>query len=244
MKRNKINNTKEVFETEAKMFDHIKAMYFESKGFVGYWQNRRREKVLDTLKNLRKDCFSLLDVGCAEGYFVEEALKMGYIAKGLEISEGKRAKCIAKGLDVVDGDAENLLFGDNSYDIVMLNRVLELVPDDLKALDEATRVAKKYLIITVPKGKGRDEIYKYSWGLKRRSYTYSELKIILKKYGRILELAGLCPLGFLPYLIGQIFRSLKLYKIAPARVLDKVLEDIYQGGHDIFLLIQVRKGSS
>jgi len=144
MLQNKIDNTKEAFEREAQEFDHIRAMYFESKGFEYYWQNRRREKVLDSLRNLKKECSSVLDVGCAEGYFVEEAMKMGYMAKGIEISEGKRAKCTAKGLDVVGADAENLPFVDDSFDIVMLNRVLEVLPNDLKALAEAKRVAKNF----------------------------------------------------------------------------------------------------
>jgi len=96
------------------------------------------------------------------------------------------------------------------------------------------------LIITVPKGKDRNEIYTYSWGIKRRSYNYSELKNILGEYGNILELTGLCPLGFLTCGAGRLFQFLNLYKFRCVRTLDKALENIYRGGgRDIFALVHV-----
>ncbi|MCX6722980.1 MAG: class I SAM-dependent methyltransferase [Candidatus Staskawiczbacteria bacterium] len=237
--KNRIDNKKEIFEKEAQEFNHIRAMYFESKSFENYWQNRRREKILDSLKKLKENCFSVLDIGCAEGYFLEEAKKMGYTAKGIEISEGKKNKGIANGLDIISGNAENLPFADKSYDIVMLNRILELLPDDFKALSEAKRVAKKFLIITVPKGKDRNDIHTYSWGVKRRSYNHQELKDILTEQGKIFELKCLCPLGFFPYGIGRLFQRLKLYKFRLTHVLDILSENIFRLGNDIFILVSI-----
>lgn len=241
LEKNKINNTKYAFEKEAERFDHIRSMYFESKGFEYYWQNRRREKVISSLKSLKSECLSVLDVGCAEGYFLKEAKKMGYVAKGIEISDLKRSRGVADGLDIVSGGAESLPFANNSYDIVMLNRVLEFVPDDMRALSEAKRVAKKIIMITVPRGSGRDDVFEYSWGLKRRSYNRSDLKNILQGYGNILELTSLCPLGFLPYGFGKLFKSLNLYNFGLIRVLDVAFENILFGGQDIFVLVRARE---
>jgi hypothetical protein len=41
-----IRNPREVFEKEARLFNHISAMYKESKGFEHYWQNRSKDHVL------------------------------------------------------------------------------------------------------------------------------------------------------------------------------------------------------
>lgn len=50
----------------------------------------------------------------------------------------------------IKGDAQNLPLEDKSYDIACLNEILEHIPDPVKALKEASRVARKKIIITVP----------------------------------------------------------------------------------------------
>jgi ubiquinone/menaquinone biosynthesis C-methylase UbiE len=143
-----VDNRKEVFEKEGQLFNHIEAMYINSKGYEHYGQKRRKNIVVRQLKSLRVNAVTALDIGGAEGLFVKEAENLGYFAVGCDISRLKIVK--AKELKVIECDAQNLPFKDKSFDVVLLNRILECIPNDEKALSEAFRVARKYLIITVP----------------------------------------------------------------------------------------------
>jgi ubiquinone/menaquinone biosynthesis C-methylase UbiE len=248
----KVDNKKEVFEKEGRLFDHIKAMYINSQGYQHYWQNRRKERIVRQLKELKNECNSMLDIGCAEGLFVEMAKGLGYFAIGCDLSRSKLSRA---NVGVVESDAQILPFKDNSFDIVMLNRILELIPDDEKALAEASRVARKYLVITAPnkpnsliaklkrnQQKKEEKIMTYKWGLKARMYNLVELKTIIERYGYVHNLTTIAPFGhIMPLCFGQRIPA------SVHRILDNILEGkwfLREYGHDIFALVKVKNGGS
>ena len=47
-------------------------------------------------------------------------------------------------------DLTNLSFNDNTFDVVTILEVLEHIPNVKKAIKEAIRVSKKFIVITVP----------------------------------------------------------------------------------------------
>jgi len=86
---------------------------------------------------------TILEVGCKDNIIWRNTpFKVTTLDKSVRPEEN----CFP---DVV-GEAENLPFEDNHFDIVCESELLEHVDDPQKALREAVRVARKKVIITVP----------------------------------------------------------------------------------------------
>lgn len=88
---------------------------------------------------------SILDGGCGAGGHVRRLLAAGAIAKGVEFESDKVAQWEREnpGNDAVKrGDLQHLEFSDEAFDVVLLNEVLEHVPDQDAALGEVWRVLK------------------------------------------------------------------------------------------------------
>jgi ubiquinone/menaquinone biosynthesis C-methylase UbiE len=89
----------------------------------------------------------ILDAWCGGGAFVKKLLDSGANAYGVDFSDQKvqgfKRHHPKDAERVRQGDIERLAFEDQCFDIVLLNEVLEHVPDDRKALAEAYRVLKQ-----------------------------------------------------------------------------------------------------
>jgi len=85
----------------------------------------------------------LLDIGCGEGFFLFNASKAGYTAKGIEISQDV-AKYARRefSLDVEAKPFEDLRFDQDYFDVVTLWQVLEHVPYPSLILSEVHRILK------------------------------------------------------------------------------------------------------
>jgi SAM-dependent methyltransferase len=79
---------------------------------------------------------SLLEIGCAAGFFLDEAKKLGWKVRGLEISptEVEFAQKTL-GLDVKSGSID-LLSEDDQFDVICLFFVMEHIPDYLNFLNQ------------------------------------------------------------------------------------------------------------
>lgn len=88
----------------------------------------------------------VLDCGCGEGDYVGALLALGADAHGVEFDAAKIASGRAKGGElatrIATGDLEALDFPDASFDLALVNEVLEHVPDDAAALAEIRRVLR------------------------------------------------------------------------------------------------------
>jgi len=94
----------------------------------------------------------IVDVGCGTGILSLIALKSG-LAKLIcvDISELMLEKCkakiVAEGysndfVDFHEADAERLPFDDNSFDVVLSNMILGMIPNQLSMIKELTRVLR------------------------------------------------------------------------------------------------------
>lgn len=99
----------------------------------------------------------LLDVGCGEGRVTEHLaarLAPGARVVGLDRDVPQlRAAWAAReapGVERITGDAHALPFADDAFDVVTLIEMLQLVSDPPRALDEALRVARRAIVVTVP----------------------------------------------------------------------------------------------
>ena len=112
------------------------------------WELKR---IKDVVFNLPKDYESLLDVGCGNGAFLSYLKKLDSKKRtvGVDISPSA--------LKYFDGESRtgsitDIPYDDSSFDLVTAMEVIEhmTAPDYKKALAELERVAKKYILVTVP----------------------------------------------------------------------------------------------
>lgn len=102
----------------------------------------------DVLTLLPRDAESLLDVGCGHG-FITNALPPEVRVVGLDIA-AETLRYVER--EACRGDIVHLPFADDAFDVVMANDVIEHVVSDqyAQALAELFRVARRYVIVTVP----------------------------------------------------------------------------------------------
>jgi len=157
------------------------------------WYQTPQGRYADTLE---KDLFlrlvrpklgqSVLDVGCGTGHNLAFFKELGLKATGIDVSKPMlnfAAKKLGSDVELYQGQAEELPFDNDSFDIVTLITVLEFIPDPTNVLREAARVARGQIylgilnktsllaIIRRIKGRFRDSIYNrakfYSiWGIE------------------------------------------------------------------------------
>ncbi|HOW63960.1 MAG TPA: class I SAM-dependent methyltransferase [Candidatus Paceibacterota bacterium] len=97
----------------------------------------------------------ILDCGCGAGAYLLAFLELGADAYGIEYSVDKVSQYQSRGLHtdrVNQGDLEKIHYPSNTFDLALLNEVLEHVPDDGRALSEIFRVLKPggYLALFSP----------------------------------------------------------------------------------------------
>ncbi len=120
---------------------------FNSPFFVLKSMNESRFKFFDTLK-LPWEKLRVLDIGCGGGFTSEFIAQKGATVSGIDLSdvsiETAKTHAIESGLtiDYRSGNAENLPYEDNSFDVVCCVDVLEHLGDVARAIAEVKRVLK------------------------------------------------------------------------------------------------------
>ena len=116
----------------------------------------RVNKVLGFLKSIYFE--NLLDVGSGRGVFLFPFMDgFPYVAvtsvdildKRVEMLSDIRNGGIER-LNVVKADVCTQPFPDKSFDVITLLEVLEHIPDVEKAIESAVKMAKKYVVVSVP----------------------------------------------------------------------------------------------
>ena len=97
----------------------------------------------------------ILDVGCGEGFTLRHLREEGVGAAmaGVDYSPAALAWSRANNLASIPmsvSDAHYLPFPDSSYDLVLCLEVLEHLPDSSLGLRELLRVARDYVLVSVP----------------------------------------------------------------------------------------------
>jgi ubiquinone/menaquinone biosynthesis C-methylase UbiE len=141
---------------------------------------------------------SLLEVGCGTGHNLRFFRELELDVTGIDSSEPMlqaAARRLGPGAKLSLGQANELGFADNSFDIVALITVLEFLPDPAGALKEAARVSRGKIYIGVlnktsflgisrrVEGKFRESIYNQA-----KFYTIWE---IAKMVRRVLDKVSL-----------------------------------------------------
>jgi len=93
---------------------------------------------------------TILDVGCGDGKVTSAIIKsIGKPIVGLDFSDEALSRC---NFETVRGDAANLPFGDQKFDLVMTTDTFEHLPDNVESLawSQLFRVARNWVVATVP----------------------------------------------------------------------------------------------
>lgn len=169
-------------------------IYFEQKIF---WENKKRSKrrspdhpvveafclpkiqFIEKTINLSQND-TLLDIGCGNGFFTYQLAKLCDVT-GLDFSE--QMLKINPHHKLVKGDAENLPFNDNSFDIAFCSDLLHHLKNPEKAVSEMKRVAKNYIIISEP---NRNNPLMFLFGLIKKEERGS-LKFTKKYINKICK---------------------------------------------------------
>jgi len=120
------------------------------------WE-RYREDIEKRIETYYKEAISLipsgvesiLDIGCGEGSFLNMLQYKINTIVGLDVS--RVALRYVRG-QKIQANAEKLPFKNRSFDLITCLEVLEHLKQEtfIKAIEEIKRVAKKYIIISVP----------------------------------------------------------------------------------------------
>ena len=143
---------------------------------MGRWSRPAGEKFLDWVdppKNLR-----WIDVGCGNGAFTEVLIARcsPLEVAGVDPSEGQlayaRTRPGTKMAQFKIADAQNLPFGDNSFDAASMALVITFIPDAVKAAREMARVVKPGGIVAT-----------YMWDFEGGGFPLAPVSIAMKSLG-------------------------------------------------------------
>jgi ubiquinone/menaquinone biosynthesis C-methylase UbiE len=173
----------------AKTEEHIRIssqfgeMYFDGPreyGYGGYRYDGRWVPVAeDIIKHFNlKPGMRVLDVGCAKGFLVKDLLELcpGLEVFGIDISEYAIKNCEKKVIGhIYKGEADNLLFPDDSFDAVISINTIHNLPRErcLKAIQEIERIAP---------GRGYIQVDSYNTPLEREIFTQWVLTAVFHDY--------------------------------------------------------------
>ncbi len=149
----------------------------------------------------------LLDVGCGSGYLIEEAIKYGFNAEGLDPSRQAVKFCHKRNLKVKYGFLQKKYYPLEAFDILVAAHVLEHVTDPDKFLFICRKILKPsgYLCLaqtnytgTIPCLYGR---FWEGWVSNEHlvHFSPSGIKFLLKKNGFKVKKIKIVPLGYHPY---------------------------------------------
>ncbi|ASJ09324.1 ubiquinone biosynthesis protein UbiE [Thermococcus siculi] len=175
----------------AEYFDRIAHRYddwYRTK--TGSYVDRTEKRLVFSM--LRSKSGRALDLGCGTGNYTLELKRRGFDVIGLDASEGMLEIARSKGLNCVRGDAYNLPFPDNSFDLVLSVTMFEFIHEPEKVVREIHRVLKPGGEVLIGTMNGRslwflfkrlksiftETAYRYA-----RFYTPGELEELLERAG-------------------------------------------------------------
>lgn len=119
-------------------------------------------RVIHTVTAVPDDCREILDVGAGDGRVSHALAGAGKLVTAVDISSVALSKLRVQGFQ---RSCDNLGFDDGSFDMVLCTEMMEHLDDDfeLRTRAEFVRVAKRYILVTVP----NDEMLTENIGLCR-----------------------------------------------------------------------------
>jgi SAM-dependent methyltransferase len=163
--------------------------YFDSDRFNHSGEGKFPARLSDIYKF--KQAGSLLEIGCAQGHFLNYMNRLGWDVNGVEISEDA-CRLISEKFSwpVFNGDFLDFP-STKKYDVICMYHVLEHVPEPLKVINKAKELLKPdgILVVEVPNIEGYDmknpdrKKGTYDLPIHLTHYTPKLLSKLLKRSG-------------------------------------------------------------
>ena len=160
------------------MFFKNNVFSFDKRRFGDLYKRTGHVQELQGETDLNKECTEailnsiafekVLEVGCGRGYLANKIEAAGRKITACDIVINKTLIKKYPKVKFVKADIEALPFKDKSFDVVVTTHTLEHVQNLPKAINELRRVARKQLIIVVP----RQRPYKYTFSLHTQFFPY------------------------------------------------------------------------
>lgn len=110
------------------------------------------------------------DVGCGTGYLLQRLSAVRPDIKGRRVGVEIVPPAPIPGIEFVSGAVERLPFADGAFDTVICTHVIEHVLDYRQAIAELRRIARRKLIIVVP----REREYRYTFNPHFNFFPYEQ----------------------------------------------------------------------
>lgn len=108
--------------------------------------------ILDDISRLFPSGGRILEIGCARGWFLDEAKARQFSVSGIEPDAGLAKSATSKGHDVRTGFFPDTLNGEETFDIIIFNDVFEHLPTPPETLQACHRFLAEngLLVINLP----------------------------------------------------------------------------------------------
>ncbi len=142
----------------------------------------------------------ILDIGCGPGLFLDEAKRQGWEVQGADLSKWGQDYAKSKFLiDVFQGFLTEAGFADRSFDVIVMNDVIEHLEDPKAVLKEIRRILKNDGIIYVSTPDIKSVLSRLLrakwWGINKYHLYYFSKKTIEKLFDEV----GFKPLRYSSY---------------------------------------------
>lgn len=139
-----------------KLYNAGSYVYNESDYYVQYntYLKQKKEftahfqRVISIIKKF-KASGSLLDIGCGIGLLMEVTKKNGFEVFGIEKSEKAAEYARRNGLNVSTGEIESSQYVFNTFDVIVLNHVLEHMSEPVGILNKIRGLMKEEAILVI-----------------------------------------------------------------------------------------------
>src|SRR3990170_4888926 len=167
---------------------HISMMRENPKTLSSSVLNSARIQVFSNMVKRVGHGLNILDVGCGDGALSKPISKMGNDVTGMELPGVANLARFCQVQSVVAGDAEQLSFFSESFNVVLASEVVEHMWNPQDFIDEAYRVLKPngYLIVETPEG---EESLNYD--SHRHFFTVDRLKQMVEPRFTVCEVKRL-----------------------------------------------------
>ena len=170
--------------------EYAKRRKDKSHSFHFRLERRTLEVIMSIEKYFLGKPIKILDIGAADGLMLGEIKKRFPDSECVGVDNSKELIAANKdqNIKIIEGDAENLPFSENSFDVVVAAAIIEHLDNPEKMLEEARRVLKRggIFIVTSP-NPFFDKLGRVAGWLKRDRFLKGEKHNIMFNLKKLKE---------------------------------------------------------